>query len=723
MFSTQCELFLMLLLFGSAALILKTKKQLALGWGLLFVFFVYIHRILLPFLLSGLYVILISSVLCMLYMRSLRALLLPLRYLKAKAALYLGSEKQKALRLCTAFILLVLLVQLCRVDLSIDYDSIRYGLRSDVLLGGSHFLRDFFDGKGLVNQVYHYPKGFELITLPLLKGPFAYGNVLCFNVWIFILILLLSGETAALLHVSGKAEVFSAFCVSLLPSVSNMSVTAKTDLITLFCQLAFLYAVLRFTAAKGDDRRPIGPGCAALILSYAFKPTALVFSSALGLAALGILIWKGYGKRLKPDRAGTLCILLALGFTAFVTARTLLITGLPFGSVFTGLFEKLGFSLKYPFRTQSLPLSGEGLSFGTAVLHWLRRIVLLLFWPAGEDMFHVSIAWGGLMVILALLSLALYGRGFFSTMEALQTERRGELSLPAAERAPFEKEAAGVLFFLCLKMGLLSLLTLAFLYQVDGNYYGLIDVLLVLCGALSWLAHRAAAEELRGTKHAAGSGYAGGSGYGGGAGRSAGTGQYAGKGERAVLLLSAVLMLFATAETNWTGKTGFTPPDFLNKGYYDHRALYQLQNPLGLPKDTRVVAFAGEPDCYRLDMRVESWVDIDGSGGNVYLTDTILNVFKEYLHFADIDYIYADLDWLQDEGNARHARAAVLFGYLLDDADFSELSYTGPTGRQIYAKIDKDRVCLPWEAELTPDQLVRTAAQQEEYEQKNQMRP
>ena len=170
-------------------------------------------------------------------------------------------------------------------------------------------------------------------------------------------------------------------------------------------------------------------------------------------------------------------------------------------------------------------------------------------------------------------------------------------------------------------------------------------------------------------------------------------------------------MVFVTAFSGWAGAVGFTPVDFVNRGYYNHSLEYGWENYLCLDASDRVVAFAPEPDCYKIRAGVESFVDIDGSGGNVLLTDTKLNIFKEYCSFADIDYIYVDIDWLNDETNQRHVRAKTLFTYMLEDGDFSDIYITSTDGKKAYFKVDKERMSVPWEEEMS-DSLKKRIEEQ-----------
>ena len=75
----------------------------------------------------------------------------------------------------------------------------------------------------------------------------------------------------------------------------------------------------------------------------------------------------------------------------------------------------------------------------------------------------------------------------------------------------------------------------------------------------------------------------------------------------------------------------------------------------------RVLSFAGEPECYFLPCDVQSYTDLEGSGGNVYLVRS-LDAFKEFLDRMGIDCLYTD-----DEFLATHERAADIIRYLREE--------------------------------------------------------
>jgi len=697
----QYEILLMLLAFAVPALKIKSRKKLAAAWALAAAVFAWLHRILLPAVVSGLYLYMIAGILAVLLYLDPKAFLRPAAAVKKALSPYL---EQPAV-LYALIPLLILMIQLCRINIAIDYDSLRYGLRSDVLLTGGHGFRGFFENTGLVNLVYSYPKGFEVLTRPLYFGH-TWGYILCVNFWVLAVIWLMADLITREITGNVKAGIFTACLLSMVPGISNMALTAKSDLMTLLCQLIFLYCCVRYVnadaAPKGKDHalcgRLTGCGLAALAASYALKPTALVFSSLLGLTALIMLLRyeKQQGGRLLFSSAGCRVLIPVLLFTLLMTARTFLITGMPFTSIFTGVFERLGMTLHYPFRVQQAS-SKAPLALTDTVRFYLGRLFGFLFCPVGEDMLHVQMAWGGLAFTLVLIAGLLGIRKVPEQMSELN--RLQEVGTPRAadpERKGRTLSKAGFLLTAAASAvtGAVSLLTLYFLYQIDGNYYGLLYALVIITGS-SVISVRAAYEVSPLGKNL--------------------PKRFSQKMDRAMIMLSAVMIWF-TAFTGWAGPVGFTPVDPVNRGYYNHEVEFGISDPMHWDRHTRVVAFASEPDCYLLKGRVESWVDIDGTGGNVYLTDTKLNIFKEYLSFADIDYIYADLRFLHDREDERHKRADTLFTYMLEDGDFESVVLAENTSSQIFAKIDKERMAEDWEVPLSEEKQERTAMQCAWYE-------
>lgn len=67
--------------------------------------------------------------------------------------------------------LAILFMQAGRMNICLDYDSLHYGLRSEYVLNNGNGI---YENLGSVNVVYTYPKGLEILLLPLSGLP-SYG--------------------------------------------------------------------------------------------------------------------------------------------------------------------------------------------------------------------------------------------------------------------------------------------------------------------------------------------------------------------------------------------------------------------------------------------------------------------------------------------------------------------------------------------------------------------
>ena len=78
-----------------------------------------------------------------------------------------------------AFIITMVLIQAGRMNIELDYDSLHYGLRSAYVLDNG---KGIYENLGMINLVYTYSKGLEVLVLPLsglqpmdLSWPFLCG--------------------------------------------------------------------------------------------------------------------------------------------------------------------------------------------------------------------------------------------------------------------------------------------------------------------------------------------------------------------------------------------------------------------------------------------------------------------------------------------------------------------------------------------------------------------
>lgn len=689
--------------------------------------FAYLHRMLLSMLVSGLWFFVLA--LLFRFITTGR----PLQIFKdfKQFLAFLEKDFQEGTLYPLVFALPFFILQMNRSNVALDYDSLRYGLRSAYVL----FPEGFFSAHGQINSVYSYPKGLELLTYPLNYLP-GYGFLLSFSLWTYLALALVFGLLLFHFQKNRKKLYLGILCFFLLSSVGNMSLTMKTDLFTLLLQLSALYFFL-----KGKRLQ----SCFLLFFSYSFKPTAVVFSTLLGIVFLLTMLLEFLGKsNTKTNTKENINInantginsntnhntiqakgekwtselpfvLFSLVYTGLITLRTFLITGLPFSTTFTGIFKAIGFHVNWPFNLDAhVDYSGE-LSFSESAFSFFRRLFSFLFYPVGEDMEHVAIGWSGVLFPLIL---------FFAIWQCFSLGRKclpGRNSLPGGNSLLGRNSFSGREAFLCrgngdaspwdylpLSLSFLvimafSLLSFVMLWQIDGNYYILWESLaLLLCFSGGNL------QEKRGI----------------------------------ILLLKAFFFFpfylaafLSTITTSWAGAVGFTPIDLANKGYYDH-ALVELENQVekgSLPafsemaKHPRhhVLAFAETPECYRIPCNVQSITDVEGSGGSPGLYDSPL-YFAWFLKWSDTDYVYLEQSFLHDE---REERAREMLLQMAEEGIFQSpmlveknkilpldgvkaFSESNGEGEEqlLLLQIRKERLEYPWEErpypELSPEEQM-----------------
>ena len=657
--------------------------------------FAYLHRMLLPMLVSGLWFFVLALLFRFITTGK------PLQIFKdfKRFLAFLEKDFQEGALYPLVFALPFFILQMNRSNVALDYDSLRYGLRSAYVL----FPEGFFSAHGQINSVYSYPKGLELLTYPLNYLP-GYGFLLSFTLWTYLALALVFGLLLFHFQKNRKKLYIGILCFFLLSSVGNMSLTMKTDLFTLLLQLSALYFFLEGKRLQS---------CFLLFFSYSFKPTAVVFSTLLGIVFLFTMLLEFFGKRntkintkeniningntginsnTNPNTIQTKgekwtselpFVLFSAVYTGLITLRTFLITGLPFSTTFTGIFKAIGFHVNWPFNLDAhVDYSGE-LSLSESAFSFFRRLFSFLFYPVGEDMEHVAIAWSGvlfpLILVFGIWRCFSLGRKCLSGRNSLA----GGNHLPGRE-AFLRRESGEASFwdYLPLVLSFLvimafSLLSFVMLWQIDGNYYILWESLaLLLCFSGGSIQEKNLQEEnarMNSQEEQLREGNA----------RKnpqeerlqeekaqkylMKTNTAGSKGAALLLKIFAfspfyLAAFLTTITTSWAGAVGFTPIDLANKGYYDH-ALVELENQgekgslpafSEMAKNPRhhVLAFAETPECYRIPCNVQSITDVEGSGGSPGLYDSPL-YFAWFLKWSGTDYVYLEQSFLQDEREER----------------------------------------------------------------------
>ena len=528
---------------------------------------------------------------------------------------------RRAWTLAAGWCVLMFLIQVGRLNIALDFDTLWYGVRSQYIVAGGTGL---YENPGLVGMVYVYSKGFEVLTLPLCDLA-SHSYLTFFNLWLAVLgigamvwnAVLLTGERKQetesreagiekkLTYRSVLPGIMAAVLSISVPGIMNMALTAKADLITWLLQLIMLGSFFQYIQVYENRWMILSGAAGSYFLSLTMKPTSLVFSTAVfGMMGLYLLWFWFHERGAAADLfhhlvrlIGSLC--LPFGALAGIWARTMKITGMPVTSVFTSIFAWFGFKMKYPFATSELPQNYQEES----TLHVLaRRIWQMLMQPQGEDMGHVILAWGTSLMAVLIVMLVLYGI----------------LSKKGDEQSHIWN-AALVIFF---PFVIVSLISLSMLYQIDGNYFMLLYSMLILgaCRAMVYF-------------------------------KKIGFYPLASK----CLAPLLVLNLIVTAISSWAWTAGFSEIHLLNKGRVNHRAQEQARmdekgntliwQEVSQDPENRVIAFGTHPYCLQFPCNVESYKDITSPWGNVELVNSP-EAFETYMAYAKTDYVYAEAGYL-----------------------------------------------------------------------------
>ena len=521
---------------------------------------------------------------------------------------------RRAWTLAAGWCVLMFLIQVGRLNIALDFDTLWYGVRSQYIVAGGTGL---YENPGLVGMVYVYSKGFEVLTLPLCDLA-SHSYLTFFNLWLAVLGIGAMVWNAVLLTGNRKQEtekkltyhsvlpgIMAAVLTVSVPGIMNMALTAKADLITWLLQLIMLGCFFQYIHVYENHWIFLSGAAGSYFLTLTMKPTSLVFSTAVfGMMGLYLLWFWFHERGAAADLfhhlvrlIGSLC--LPFGALVGIWARTMKITGMPVTSVFTSIFALFGFKMKYPFATSELPQNYQEES----TLHVLaRRIWQMLMQPQGEDMGHVILAWGTSLMAVLIVMLVLYG--IFS--------KKGD------EQSHIWN-AALVIFF---PFVIVSLISLSMLYQIDGNYFMLLYSMLILgaCRAMVYF-------------------------------KKIGFYPLASK----CLTPLLVLNLIVTAISSWAWTAGFSEIHLLNKGRVNHRAQEQARmeekgntliwQEVSQDPENRVIAFGTHPYCLQFPCNVESYKDITSPWGNVELVNSP-EAFETYMAYAKTDYVYVEAGYL-----------------------------------------------------------------------------
>lgn len=517
-----------------------------------------------------------------------------------------------------AFILLAVLLQAGRMNISLDHDTLWYSVRSEYMLDNGP--GGIYENMGTVSLVYTYSKGWEVLTLPLCDLP-SHSFLLAFNLWLGVMVLY-QGYRLARCYGKREQAFLVPFLMAGVPGIMNLGISGKTDIITLLLQLILMVQMVQYIQSRRLEHLAVSFG--ALLLSWTMKPTAIIFSTVIfgmsGVYLLGdwfwearaekgssvVQIWKGRLREMPKGAFGLAA--LCLSALAGIWYRTYRFVGVPATSIFSGIFQKIGFSIRYPFLVWDLPEYGAKPTIKEEASQLLARLWGVFILPEGEEMDRVLIAWCGLTVIFFVLV-------WLGSLAVRKKERSSTL----------EKKLCIHCRMVLIPLILASIYSIYSLKKVDGNYFILLYTLVIVYGCMRLF--RLKQESL----------------------------------QKAFLSLMLPLTLFGAlmmSLSNLAWSVGFTDIQLKNPGYYNHEQQEYLEmaakgnekiwEVLSEDPQNRVIAFGTHPQVLSFPCNVQSYVDISSSSGNELLVEST-EAFREYLDYAKTDYIYVEAGNMAEE--------------------------------------------------------------------------
>ena len=311
----------------------------------------------------------------------------------------LVERRDAATNFALASLLALFFALLAKTQVSVDTDSLWYGLNGDRKLFGDDGI---FSANGLVGHVNYYPKLFEMIQAPFM-GVGSASLLFGASLFCWIALAVAVAGVLELLGVQRRWLLLATALVVSTPCIANISIAAKGEILAAWFCVAAVYFHLRWR--QGDD-----PAWCVLALSCAcLAPLARL--SVLPYAGL-IFIYSVFGmwnqlrlhgaeksrsvRSLVPSAVLTA---LALYVFALVNYRTLALTGVVLISPdsLIGMQERLGLHLhedigrfvahvKIPFRTGIRAYLLNPGRYSHAVVFWMSNawafliVAAILFW-------------------------------------------------------------------------------------------------------------------------------------------------------------------------------------------------------------------------------------------------------------------------------------------------------------------------------------------------------
>ena len=505
------------------------------------------------------------------------------------------TENNTIIKVFVSLAITMFIVIICRANQCTDYDSLWYGLRAEYVLAP---FRGIYDKVILMACVHTYPKGFEIFTL-LFSGLNSFSFIVSINVVFFIMLIRILLKIGDECNISKNGKIVLGLLVLLTPSITNLVISAKPDIASIYFQcIGILYAI-RTIKYKSEENFVIS--VCALGLTFAIKSTSILFSALLFVILIVYRIRTKIKFSLSPY---TISILPLVGLGC-VFARTIYLTGLPMTSLIVSLLQNLGFKIKYPYtlpssRVTSLSdLFQDGLIFKRIV-----RLIKLFFYPNTSDLVTTERTWWGVLFSLVwiITMLVIFSR----PKEKLKEIKKWN-----------ENSYLLVTLIIC---SAFSIGTMLILDMPDGNYYMLMQVMTYVYFVMEF-------------------------------GNRINT--------RYVITYFPILIcnVFLSIAISCSWCVGFTDIDINNYGYYNHTKLYKqtvaenyglkdIYNYLSENELRHILVLSDiEDEVFVLPGIIENYAH-----QSEWASETMNSAqeFEKFMEYVDMDNLLVESSWLEN---------------------------------------------------------------------------
>jgi hypothetical protein len=296
------------------------------------------------------------------------------------------ATKPLAARYACALLFTWLLVLCAKTDATIGFDPLWYGLRGDrVLLDHG----SVYHSLGLASAVHYFPKLYEMLLLPV-SGIGSSSIISGISLMMFVLLMATAYALTRRIGINRWDVRFAAVAAcATLPAIANPALDPKPDTLA---ALLLLIGWLNASAFVQSRRLSAAMwSLSALILSTQAKLTAVPFAGIIVLTATWLVLRdrRTLSRESTPERRAAIAVLiLAVVVTTFVTARTIVLAGMPTigPDAFFHLWKSIGFELKPPAGTLQWTFAPNWSDMPSLAVD-------LLFRPQWLD--HILITWTG----------------------------------------------------------------------------------------------------------------------------------------------------------------------------------------------------------------------------------------------------------------------------------------------------------------------------------------